>query len=390
MALTVARGVAARIRKHRRSIVIQVQGASDPDAAVAALSRARVDIAALDGGWSSAPGLSPGDRNGPTYVGGVVPTPAGPFLYIDGGETPEELLATIPDIVIRHLRDAGVTRAVIASPQHTDTPLFEKGPVLNYLPRAVVLHLYPRAGRIGVVPPIPSQWIDEGSAWVAEHFEGDTGAWAQALSVVFPIERRNTREVFEQCRRAGIVQVVAGDLERRIRVLYVAFRGEPPAVAVAAGGPGATDGDLLDEMHGLTQVAQRLLPTLGYAHISVRPTFLAMMIGAWRKVVLPGPLYDELVLDAMPWQLLGPRHLNRLDAAGALPLEASGMAQMRHVSDELVELVIGQPADWLADSPSRERVVDEGRRLLAPCLLTEEARNAMISERRARQQAAGP
>lgn len=389
MTLTVARGVVSRIRENRRGIVIQVQGASDPDAATAALSRARVEIANLDGGWQSAPGLSPGDRNGPTYVASVVPTPAGPFLYLDGGETPDELLATIPDIVIRHLREAGVTRAVVASPRGTDTPLFKQGPVLNYLPRAVVLHLYPPAGPMGTLPPITPEWLDEASAWVAEEFDGETGAWAQALSVVFPIERWATREVFEQCRRAGIVQVVAGDLECRIRVLYVAFRGGLPAVAVAGGGPAATDEELVAEIEDLAEMGRRLAPTLGYAHISVPPTFLTMMIGAWRGVVNPGGLHDEFVLDAMPWQLLGPGHLQRLDAAGALPLDRSGLAQVRPASNGMVELTIGQPADWLLDSPSRESILDAGRQLLRPCLPSSEERDALILERWARQDEAG-
>jgi hypothetical protein len=372
MAITVARGVGTRISQNRRGIVIQVQRPSDPEAATAALTRARAEIANLDGGWQSAPGLSPGDRNGPTYVGAVVATPAGPFLYLDGGETPDELLARIPDIVTNHLRDAGVTRAVVAFPLHTDTPLFKRGPVLNYLPRAAVLHLYPLPAPIGTIPPITTEWLDEAAAWVAQDFDGETGAWAQALSVVFPIERRATREVFDQCRRAGAVQVVAGDLEHRIRALHVEFRGEAPAVAVAGGGPSATDEELVATIDDLTRIARRLVPTLGYAHVSVWPTFLGMHTGTWRD--LPGGgngylggLHDEIALDAMPWQLLGPGHLRRLEAAGTLPLDDL-VATARPLADGMVEVGIGQPSDWLLDSPSHDQILLAGRRLLAPCL----------------------
>jgi hypothetical protein len=390
MALTVGRGTESSIRRNRHGIVLQVQRASDPEAATAALSRAGGEIAGLDGGWQSAPGLSPGDRNGPVYVGGVVPTPAGPFLYVDAGETPDELLATIPDIIIRHLRNAGVTRAVVASPQHTDTPLFDKGPVLDYLPRAVVLHLYPPPSPMGRTPPIDPAWLDEGASWVAEEFDGEAGAWAQALSVVFPIERRSTREVFEQCRRAGIVQVVAGDLDRRIRLLYVEFRGGPPAVAVAGGGPATTDDELMANMDELARIGRRLAPTLGYAHVSVRPTFLGTRTGTWRGVVDPGGLHDELVLDAMPWQLLGPGHLRRLDDDGALPLDRDGLGTVRPVVPGIVELSIGRPAGWLPGSSELDGLLGAGRRLLGPCLPSSEERDALILDRWARQRAADP
>lgn len=385
MTVEVARGLGSRIREHRRGIVLQVQGASDPDAATTALSRARAEIAGLDGGWQSAPGLRPGDHNGPTYVGRVVPTPAGPFLYVDGGETPADLLATIPDIITGHLREAGVTTARIASPRPTDTPLFRQGPVLDRLPRAVVLHLYPRPGPMGTVPPVAPEWLDQAASWVAEEFDGGSGAWAQALSVVFPIERRDTREVFEQCRRAGIVQVVAGDLERRIRVLYAAFRGAPPAMAVAGGGPSATDEELLAAMEDLAEIGRRLAPGLGYAHISVQPTFSALRTGTWPG--LPGGsigyieyLYDEIVLDAMPWQLLGPGHLRRLDAAGALPPDGGPGAQLRPCAGGMAELAV-------ADPDAHEGALDDIRRLLAPCMPSEDERRTMLAARHRRRDA---
>ena len=202
---------------------------------------------------------------------------------------------------------------------------------------------------------------------------------------MFPIERRTTREVFEQCRRAGIVQVVAGDLERRIRLLYVEFRGGPPAVAVAGGGPAATDDELVATMDELTRIGRRLAPTVGYAHISIRPTFLGTRTGTWRGVVDPGGLHDELVLDAMPWQLLGRGHLRRLDDDGALPLDQHGLGTARHVAPDMVELIIGHPADWLPGSSEREGLLGAGRRLLGPCLPSGEERDALILDRWARQ-----
>ena len=107
MAIRVGRGVVGRIREGPGGIVLQVQGASDRDAASVALERARADIANLDGGWRSAHGLGRGDRNNPKYVSEVMPAGTGPFLLIDGGFTPGRLLRTIPRLIADRLREAG-------------------------------------------------------------------------------------------------------------------------------------------------------------------------------------------------------------------------------------------------------------------------------------------
>jgi hypothetical protein len=97
VAITVSRGLRKAIDDDPGSIQIEVFGAADVDSAAAALEHAANEIMALDGGWNSAPGLRPGDTNGPTFVSAVVRTSTGVFVTIDGGYTPLQLLATIPD-----------------------------------------------------------------------------------------------------------------------------------------------------------------------------------------------------------------------------------------------------------------------------------------------------
>jgi hypothetical protein len=101
MGIRIERGVSARIRENPGAILLQVSQASDIEAATEALRRARADIVDLNGGAGSAPGLGPGDRNNPKYVGEVVPARPGPCLFVDGGHTPARLLATIPKIALR-------------------------------------------------------------------------------------------------------------------------------------------------------------------------------------------------------------------------------------------------------------------------------------------------
>lgn len=137
MTVKVARGLLSRIRENPGDIVIQVQRPSDVEAATVALERAREDIWNLDGGWESASGLTPKDRNNPKYVSGVARAGTGPFITIDGGYAPYGVLRTIPEVVGRRLEEAGVTEAVIDSPP-------KGGPLdqLGQLPWAVVLRVY--------------------------------------------------------------------------------------------------------------------------------------------------------------------------------------------------------------------------------------------------------
>ncbi|HSH60172.1 MAG TPA: hypothetical protein VK988_11130, partial [Acidimicrobiales bacterium] len=148
MAVKVARGVLSRIRSYPDNIVIQVQGASDPEAAAAALARAGKEIANLDAGWRSAPNLGPTDRNNPQYVSPVLPTGTGPFIQVDGGHVPYQTLRAIPDIVVRHLVEAGVAEATVASPKEGGplTEMFASGRGPS---PAVVLRLF---------PPPPLRW----------------------------------------------------------------------------------------------------------------------------------------------------------------------------------------------------------------------------------------
>lgn len=181
MAVTVARGTMSRIRANPGAILIRIENASDVAAVIDALGRARIDIANLDGGWRSAPGLERGDTNGPEYVGDVIPASTGPCLFIDGDYTPYRLLRTIPAIIASHLEAAGVTEARIVCPDVNEGPLLtafsrRSGPPslevhLSLLPPPQLL---PR-----VYPYLPRDWpMAEG-----QDLEARPGpCWAPACS----------------------------------------------------------------------------------------------------------------------------------------------------------------------------------------------------------------
>lgn len=383
MTIKVARGTRGRIREVPGFIVIQVQQSSNPEAAAVALASARQEIADLDGGFRSAPGLGPGDRNSPKFVSKVFTAGAGPFVTIDGGHTPDALLRTIPEIVVRHLTDQGVTEGLVASPS-TQGPLFDRnGPILDRLPRAVVLRLYS-------VPPqrrtqngrLPAQWLAEATRWVgSDHAE----VVAQVQSLQIPVPSHEAHSFVEQCHEARMgAKLVAGDLDGRIRVIATHYFGVPN-IAIAAGGPAATDEELLGWFQDLKDLARRVVESVGYAFIAFDPRFdpigtafhYAETVSAndvdarWIAY-----LCDQLVLDAYPFQILGPGHMERL---GGVPEGAKATSEGRF------ELTIGHPRDWLLEPSAYEvypdpwpglglrrkdkRIQEEGRQVLSKCIL---------------------
>lgn len=337
--------------------MIQVQEASNANAAAAALESAREEIWNLDGGWRSAHGLSPGDRNNPKYVGGVLPAGTGPFITIDGGFIPYKLLRTIPDIVARHLAEAGVEDAVIASP-----PL--GGPLLALprVPRAVVLRLYPEPpARRGHRSRVPVQWLEEACHWLGDGAEDEL--LASVGSVEFPLRQRDARALLEQCSELEAQRslLVAGDLDKRLRAVNGCFLGGSPflaGLALAVGGPAVSAQERVEEMARFQQVARRFAEGLRYAFIAAKPNFSSFTAASWRsgwyREADVERLLDELVLDAFPYQVLGRRHLARL---GGPPRDG------RPFPGDRLELELGESSDWLATAQER------ARELLAPCLL---------------------
>lgn len=238
----------------------------------------------------------------PNYVREVVVAPSGPFLFIDA-PIAEHLVRTIPDIVARHLAEAGVRDAVIA-------PADREGPLtgLRGVPRAVVLRLYPSPTHVERAE-MPALWLEEAWAWVSEGLDGDRHVMAQISLVEFRLDPAEAPAFLDQARRSRSdgATVVTGDLEGCLRGASASFFYSPPHLALAGGGPAATDGDMVALVERLQEVARRLAPSTAYSFVSIAPTF-DLFTGAhstewsWQGGVEPGPFADqfcdEIVLDA--------------------------------------------------------------------------------------------
>jgi len=386
-------------------IVVKVR--ADPDLAGEALRRATPDLLALDGGWESAPGLSPGMTNNPKGVYGVTYMPDGASVAVDGGAVPDEMLARIPDVVTRHLEELGVRDAVIGEPMRSGGPLFNV--VSEYKIRSVAVHLF--ASPPEYATPMPEGWAEAASEWVRRGLPGDRPLWSEAGSILFTVSAGDVPVLIEQTRHRGSdcsffagappswppgdcyppkgwnwEQIEADATERaggRFRAAWMSFGGVAiTQMVLSAGGPEATDQDL-DALTGeLTAVARRFSAGVAYAYVSIATGWgsRALTSGHWgvsggKASYLLTRVCDEVVFDAFAYQVIGPGHLARLGGAlpGAEPL-ASGR----------VGLAIGEPSDWLldaydqagAETPSwrtRDPMVRRrGWDLLRPCLVTDD------------------
>jgi len=372
MAIRVARGVVEQILKYPGAISLQVQGAEDSDAAAAALRSALEEIETL-GSASFGPG---GDALRPNSVGGVSVVPGGPFITsVNAPRVPGHELAKIPEIIARHLREAGVSTAVIALPP-------KSGPLdyLEHTPRAVMLRLYPpRFDNSLQYPPLPRAWVELAWRWLLEHSEDQVMNVLDGV-VQFPLLAADVPDFLETPRHAVLM---AGDLGSRVWGVHLNV-----SLVFGFGGPEATDAELVGMVQSLEELARRLAPEVAQAFIDIADRFgpfgMAGHGTPWYGGGGESPIFveyvcDQLCFEGFPYQVLGPGHLARLAAAdpgGTLP------SQFRPLEGGRAELAVGEPAAWLPASPGRPRVLAEARAHLAPCLLRRGESLSMIEERR--------
>jgi hypothetical protein len=255
---------------------------------------------------------------------------------------------------------------------------------LDEAPRAVVLRLFPDpAGSAGRLPPT---WIDLAAEWVFGDQDPETLVRLRVLGVEATVMAKEAAGILHGCARSRAwCDVVTGDVHSRLRTASISF-GIAPHVAVAAGGPRCDDDGLLARFELLAEVACEHAHVaratgerdrVAYACLDFEDTFGDLGVGvsnaAWadERGASPnrvaGRLADRHVPDAFPFQVLGPRHLERLGADG----EELGSG-LQPVGDDRWALSLGQPADWLPTTPLRDEVRRGAWRTLAPLLLAED------------------
>lgn len=367
MAVRVRPDSAERVRAAPGRFALQVLAPDDLPAAIDAMRLFRVDLVGLSGRGSRP---TPETGRAPTArdradVSQVVPAPTGPLLLVQHLDADAAELARIPGLLARRLEDAGVGEATVVVPD-----LGGSLDALDTAPGCVLLRLFPAPGERATIPP---DWLDVAVDWVVGDLHDDDRVVARILSVEHEVRAAEAATLLHECGVARAwCDLVNGDPADRIRTASLTY-GRLPHLALAAGGPGMDTAGLLARFELLQDVARELAADVAYACLDIEPTFEGLALGlpleGWRARGGATPnrvaavAADVVVPDAFPWQVLGPGHLERLEALGeALP-------PSEHLGDGRVEVALGDPKDWLPRSVSRTDAQDDAIAWLSPLLV---------------------
>ena len=364
MPITVADQVAAELVPEA-TVLLAVRSTQPVHQAVRA---AAAQIAALDGGPLSAPGLGPGDRNGLKYVSAPVPVPGGALLLVDVGSAPAALLDAIPGLLVRELQTGGVDEASIEIPARIDDrygTAQELGPAVRAWLRGPT-DLHAVAGR----------WFAEvAGPWLRER--GDPVG--VIISMEAPLSWESFPGVADAVVEAGqAMAVVTGDLTTAVASGAVAQRYQVvPEASLTEARTDWTASDVADSMRAQREALRAAAGRLMWAGIGVTANARDMLMPQWVAEERPAVelLGDIAVPDATWCQILSSGHIDRLGGPppGAVTLPGGRL-----------ELTVGEPHQWMPGHPEREAVLASARRLLGPCLLEPEEAFALSRERIAR------
>jgi hypothetical protein len=367
--MTIAPDTRPRILDNPGGFVLQVQRATDQQAAVQALVAAVSDIYALHDE------LDDDERRGPQMVSEVVQCPTGPYVYIDAPGVDEELLHRYPELVAHRLADAGQPQAVVTVPEPT-----ERLEQLANSPLAVLLVGFTMPGSAAETT-LPRSWIERATAWLQHDSPEQATMWGIGPWVVeFSVSAAAAAGLLLDFNRTATSCVLVGGEEGTVRSVRLEFLPRPWLV-LATAGPALDDPARAAAAEALREQARELAPAAAYAGIAMAPT-LAAGIGG------PGPPFqapnryvdaesfarvaDELALDAFWHQVLSPGHLQRLDRPppGAAPLAGGRM-----------ELTLGEARTWLAADETTQALQAAGRAALSGCLYDDERAWALVRQR---------
>lgn len=385
MSIRVDAAVRRACYEREGSLVIQVVGASDVDAATTALRESIPDLEALDGGPDSAPELGPDDTNAPHSIDVFATAETGPVIFIDPGFTPRELLLKIPEILVAHLEDAGIVDGRLVVPEWKG-PLddvimrFNGFPERFPTPRVVLVVALPAVYKD---QSVPERWLDEAVAWLSLGVaQTEVSAHVSHVAhVSIPLD--GARSLLQQGNASSTTIQLA--LRRADAVLATAavcpipYR---PRVVLMAGDPSGS-GAMAALFHEARAAAQRLAGDAAYAFVNVQDSFAGAMNGLdygdrasrdnMADPYFAAELADELVLDAYPYQVLSEGHLAKL---GKIPEGAEQLDGGR------IGLSIGALDEWLSPKRRvRRKLLARGRTLLLPCITTDDAAAAMVRSR---------
>ncbi len=348
------------------TVLLRVRSAAGLSRLGPALRAAAADIAALDGGWQSAFGLAPEDRNGPKYVSDPVALPDGYLLMVDFGSTPTELVRTVPELLVRRLAEAGVPEAAIGTAERFGD---QYGRVEEFGPAARAWLRGPPGRPLGDALRQPPTWLlDAAASWL--HREAPPGTQPVGLVISVDVALSWPTLVPDLAPTLGSqtpVAVVATDFVTTAGAVAVGdgYRDTLPQASLTAAGQGWGAAELSARLTVQRDLVREHASVLAWAGVSGEAAARGLRSAGWSDpapgAARPDPAYlpDLLVPDGMWYQLLSEGHLERL---GGPPAGA------RRLGAGWVELTVGEPEQWLPGHPDRPALQARARELLRGCL----------------------
>lgn len=354
------------------TVLLHVRAPEEQARLEPALRTAAADIAALDGGWDSAFGLSPGDRNGPKHVSAPIALPDGYLLMVDFGSTPVPLVRTVPQLLTRRLTEAGVRDATIGTPPRMGA---RHAAVTRLAPVARAWLRGPLGHPLGAAPRRPpDRLLAVAARWLTEHHP----AGSEPIGLVISAELALNWPTVAAALRPTVesqtpVAAVASDFATAATAFAVegGLLDAAPAASLSCAGAR----DLYADLVGLRDLVRAQAPTLMWGGVSTAPDAQDAYLAGWPGAG-PGDPTDLIVPDGLWYQVLSEGHLDQLGG----PPPGS-----RRLADGRVELTVGTPEQWLPGHPDHDAARAQARHLLAGCLPDEAE---LLALRRKRLQAA--
>lgn len=255
MSIRVDRGVLAAIRRHPSGIVLLVNAEGSVEAARTAVAAARPDVLRVA-----------------KYVSGVLPTPAGAAIFIDGGHSDPKSLRRLPQMVAEHLEAAGVVDGVVTVPKPSSRPS------LDGVPRAAVLWAFGRRpARLSRTPPVPEPWMDLAELWMRTPRSSPGRTVALFYGAEFELGDAGIAEFLRACRQGGVdaCKIVHEELGGAVTGVNAQLRGG--ALALGRADATAGDDDLLATFAELRKLARRFAPEAVHAYVDLASPLVRMM-----------------------------------------------------------------------------------------------------------------
>jgi hypothetical protein len=250
VAVSVERGLLSRWRSGT-DVLLRVRSPEDPVQLRSALTAAQRDIAAL-----GRAGAGPGAAVGPTYLSPLIAVPDGVLLIVDFGPTPASVVRTVPDLLARHLIEAGIEEARIEAPEQIGD---RYSTVTGFAPAARAWLRGPLGVPLGDAPrDAPEYLLDLAVRWVR-----DARPQLAPLGVIVSAEVALTwpsvaSALVPALATRAPVAVVASDFSTAVFAGAVEgkFRGTVPQASLTAGGAGWTSGEIVSAMASQRDLAR--------------------------------------------------------------------------------------------------------------------------------------